>query len=256
MTAAQPQLKTGEINDQIARILADGGPYRRTDDLEIRRLLREAESVARHDAGLASLLKADIHSLCGNWQEVLRWLTNARANQKEVLADVTEMTAAANLGYFSHSAAVYPRAVAIELGTLGHYLSSGLICGTLVALLRNSDIAEQAKLELDDGTKADLMLAANAKRVLDRLGLPEQDLTAMLDVAGEVLREHELIWSETRPRVLVVDTDEDLGLTYQFALPVPPQLAAELSDLVIERIVTRNLDKAGISFSFVSTEVH
>jgi hypothetical protein len=256
MTAAKPQTIAAELSGRINDLVLAGGFYRSADEFAIRALFKDAEALARADAVAASRIKATIHLLCGNWADVQHWCNNARQLGDHARADLTEFIAAANLGYFLHAAALYPVAVALERNTLGSHLSAGLICGTLIALIERAEIADRAKLELSDKVRTEVMLAKDACQVLERLGLPEQDLIAILEVAGEVMRERRVFWSNLLPSVIVVNTEDDVGLLYQFVLPVEPEEAAQLSDTVIERIVTRNLDKPGISFSFVASDVH
>jgi hypothetical protein len=102
---------------------------------------------------------------------------------------------------------------------------------------------------------ADEVTAAERSiQVLEALGLAEQDLTAQLEVAGEILREHRLWWQEEMPVIRAVNGAEHRGVLYQFMVGVSPAMAASLSDELVERIVDRDLDKIGLSVCFVSSQ--
>ena len=86
---------------------------------------------------------------------------------------------------------------------------------------------------------------------LQKLGVSEQDVQAVLDIAGELLREKKLFWQNSLPSISIIDSEEGVGLLYQLEVCVDIPTAISMTDDVLTRMVDRNLDKPGIAFSFL-----
>lgn len=91
----------------------------------------------------------------------------------------------------------------------------------------------------------------HASEVLKVNSVSEADLQAILDVAGEVLREHSLFWLGSDPHLGASDD----ALLYQFCIAVDPQTASALTDEVLDRVISRDLDRPGLLFSFLGTQI-
>lgn len=87
--------------------------------------------------------------------------------------------------------------------------------------------------------------------VLRRLEVGEDRLQAVLDVAGEVLRERNMFYNGTSPLVRTMDGEDGPGLLYQMKVAVSADVAAGMTFEVVDRLVDRHLDVEGVAFSFV-----
>jgi len=87
--------------------------------------------------------------------------------------------------------------------------------------------------------------------VMPQIGVSDQDVTAMLDVAGEVLRERRLFWLRDRPLVRVVDAGSASSILYQYVIGASPATVVDLTEEVALRLMAREIDKPGLMFSFL-----
>ena len=219
------------------------------DCFELRSLIRDAERLADVDGIAASAMRAEIYQLTGNVGKVRYWLANTRRLGASLVADRTEAITLSNLGYFSEAAAAYVRAISdIETFTVLFSL------GTLVAAFRDtvhaSGIAVRAGWEID--MRVDLMAARRAHEALFTLNVSEEAIRTMLDVAGEVLRRHSLIWADPKPLIRTISDEGDVAFLYQLYVHVPAEQAYGLTEEAAELMIKRDLYLPGVSFRFLS----
>lgn len=253
MSRAMAATKGGELNSQINRLILDGTAYLSAGDFVVRRFEHEIDKLAKVDALGASLCRSSLSMLIGDWPMVQHWTANMRHLGAVVEPLGVEFIASSNLGYFTPAAALYPQVMDVRWGVTAHFLTHGLICGAFADVIAGNATCSEGKIELGVSQQRAVEVAMNAQALLARLGVSEQEVQAMLDVAGEVLREQKLFWLGTDPSIAVLDSDEGAGLLYQLPIAVDAQQASELSDQVIMRMIERDLDMPGLAFSFLST---
>lgn len=160
--------------------------------------------------------------------------------------DITEVAVANRHGYIAHAASL----VAATGRGSGTEWASPLICGRLSALISGSSLGASMTLARYQDRQRDTVVAAGVRKVLDKVNASEEELIAILEVAGEVMRGERLPMQST-PVIHVTDTLDDVGVLYQFVIPVDAKRASELTDRVIELLISRELDRPGIAFSFL-----
>jgi hypothetical protein len=98
----------------------------------------------------------------------------------------------------------------------------------------------------------------NAAGALQRMGRSEDELAAILDVAGEVQREHRFLWLDRVPQVISLTGEESVdsapGVHYYFRVDASPAVAAEMTGEVGWRLVNRGLLSPGLSVAFVGSK--
>ena len=242
-----------DLHEEIFALATSTGAFLEPESFDIRRLLREADNLQGVNAVEGSVAKANIYALTGHIDLVDRWLSNARANGGNGTCLLASYCARFNLGFFSEAHELYPAALRTVAGSIAHPGLGGVNCAAFSAVIEAYAEVERLKMsELE--TEAFAMAAEIAKEanaLLKRLGATEADVTAILDVAGEVLREAKVFFVGNLSQVTVVDRPQDAGLLVELTVPCDAVTANVMTERVLERIVDSNLDKAGLAFSFL-----
>ena len=98
----------------------------------------------------------------------------------------------------------------------------------------------------------DVELARKGVAVFERNHASDASVRRMIDVAGEVLREHRLFWLDEEPLIRTYSDDEGAGLLYQLYVGVSAEEAARMTDEVIVRLIEREIEVPGLSIAFIS----
>ncbi|MGN6528474.1 MAG: hypothetical protein ACTHL8_18955 [Burkholderiaceae bacterium] len=226
----------------IARWLDMASTYADRSSYFFRSTLRSVEKLANADAFLSAVAQSQLHHLAGDLDEALHWVRNVRRfPQDPMVADDTEAIVLSNLGYFARARATFASVPAAP-GRLENIL---LLCGGFHLFLERCGGTRIA--ELPDGDEL-IQTARRCSMALDRMNVSEARLHDILEVAGEVLRQHRLFFADsTQP---LVRTNDD-GMLYQLRVRVSPEDAAQYTHEVVEKMVERELDVDGLYFSFV-----
>jgi hypothetical protein len=251
-TVIKPATKNNEVSEQLQLLLSSTSTWIDKSGIAFKAIEKNIRELMKADAASGSIRMADLFSFAGDMEMVEYWIQNAlRLNTPKVSCRLTEMIASGNLGYFTRAATAYESAVAMKFGNLSNDFSMGLICGAFDAMLNNIEAKRLGSLDWGVDNDRAAKLALRAKEALDRLGLRDEDVQSMLDVAGEVLREERQIWMGPGPVIRVINTESDIGILYQFHVGGDPEWACQLTERVIDRLIEREIDCHGISFSFL-----
>jgi hypothetical protein len=121
------------------------------------------------------------------------------------------------------------------------------------------DQATAAGRTISDEANMSIVMARAAARALQLTGHTEDELAAILDVAGEVQRESGLLWLESGPDVIALTGEESEesgpGVHYYFRMDVTPSEAAAMSGEIGWRLVNRGLVRSGLTVSHVGTRL-
>lgn len=249
MVRAAPATIEEALRERINTILIARTSFGSVQDFEVKALIRDADKLAHADAHSASLVKAEVFSLCGDRQLFEYWLANAAKYRggRELLR--SQAVCLSNLGYFSEAAEAFEQVMDPEYGYVGQLFHVGLINCCFASMVKASDHARKADIPLD-GDLVEIAKAGGA--VLSRNGVNEAQVRQVIDVAGEVLREHNLLWYGDGPLVRTFSDDEDAGMLYQLFVGVTNEEAAQLTDEVLGRLIERQIDIPGFSFCFIA----
>ncbi len=213
------------------------------DAFQLRALDHDLDKLFKADAYAASLLRGTLHQLLGDADNALYWVHNARRLRgdpaSELRSDGVEAMILSNLGYFSRASSLLAKEGkdADRCHPVLLYL-----CGAWNELARLP-----VTVDLSHDEVAMMQTVRRRSSLCQQIGVSQAQIQAVLDVAGEVLRERRMFFLGDRP--LVRDCDD--AVLYQLHVPAHAVEAAAMTASVIERLVQRDLDVAGFAFSFL-----
>ena len=92
--------------------------------------------------------------------------------------------------------------------------------------------------------------------VTNELSIDDASIARMLDVAGEVLREHKLMWESDAPEVLALSSSKGgPAICFEYVVTVTPAEASAMSWELAEKLVDRNLDRPCVTVGFLGNRV-
>lgn len=223
------------------------------------RLVRDCEALAKTDAVKANLYLAAIYGIVGQREQSEYCLRVAEGNRKADLARCWRVLIYSNQLRASAATALADAAFAqrdeVRFVDLMTALSA---VGAVHSIAKAADNAQMNQEVLANMTS---LLAKNrlAAQVLDKLGLTQADVTALMDAAGEVLHDHHLQWLGDGPVFDVFDGagDGDVhGLSWKFRVGVTPRESVALTDELIAKVIERDLKVDGLGVSFLGTKIN
>jgi len=235
------------LEERLTVAIQIGGAYLNADSFEFKWLLRECDKLAKADAYHASLAKCWVWQLAGNLDEALYWVSNASKFPEDgARSSILEAAVHVNLGYFSRGAGVFDGLPPDLWSNREEFSQLGLLCGSFGAVIEAAEGMQLAEEELP--------LVETARRcamVMKVLGVSENKMRAVLDAAGEVLRRHQLYFSDNAPVVYSIADEDGAGVLYQLRIRADARTADQLTDEVIDLMIERELAGRGLNFSFI-----
>jgi len=250
MTRPAPATIENVLRQRVVAAIRSANRFSDANSFEIKAFLSESDNLSKADAASASLVRAEVYHLCGDLERFEYWLANARRLGVGLKADNSEMYVRGNLGYFSYSSPLFKKLAKVESGLLSTVFAYGLVVCSYRAMCEAWDAAMAAKIELEPNGAIDV--ARKGANVLNKLGISEEQVQSVLDVAGEVLRRHELFWLERQPSVHFEDDADGAGMLYQLSVGVSAAEAMSMTDEVLGLLFERELYVPGVAFSFIS----
>lgn len=245
MPAANRKPKTSELEAKIFAWLASASRWASGNEWTVKVLMREAEQLANADALASSNLRAIVSHFSGDLQAAMYWVNNSRRLGPAADADALASVIHSNLGYFSKARQfIAPHRALLEED---HNLRQvALVCGAFDVLAK----LQAERVLIDPGAQPLMNLSAQALRSLQDNQVTPAHLSAVLDLAGEVMREHKTFFSTPEP---IIHASRD-GLLFELAIGLPADEVLQMSNEVIERMVNADLDCAALSFCFIPAE--
>lgn len=235
-----------EVSQKIDSWLENASHYMDPESWEFKSLFRSAEKLANASPFEGVLDRAFICSLAGDSVGAAKWFRDLQSwpgRRPQIIA--YEVVVLSNLGLFSKAAELQK-----QLHGLSPYpgnLNVDLLCGNFGAI---PNIVEGMQFA-SDAAKADVLAVVDTARrsimALQNLRLNEEQVQAVLDLAGEVLRSHRMFFSGDRPFVHAISD----GLLYQLEVRADVATTMEMTDEVHLKMVERHLDLPGLAFSFI-----
>lgn len=250
-----PQLASAtigaELSSRINSLLTQNTRYVDPDEFAFKRLAVDVEKLARVNAVEGWLCRALLSCAAGDIDTCHHACDNVVRLNDRVRAEEMRFVCMSNLGYASAASETLGREASVASGTARMYLGLGTINASFTAVIRLMAECQLGSIELSEHHREVWEKAMNANKVLDRLGLHESDVAAILDVAGEVMRKHRLFWHGNSPRIDVLDDAAGASLVYWYRVDASPAQAVAMTDEVIEQMIDRDLDRPGLAVSFL-----
>lgn len=259
MPIAKPDELAATISERVTGLLLSAGRFGAVPEFERRQVARDLDTLAKTDAVSSFLLQSVMASLDGDEAEAERLVAKAAALGKtgEAEAEVVRMFTLANYGRASTALAVARRVLQAGRADVSRIISAAIGVGAVSTVLRVVEESVAAGQVLAADANPSIVLAKKAAKALALAGRTEDEVAAMLDVAGDVQREHGLLWLDRQPQIIALTGDESEdsapGLHYYFRVDVTPREAAEMTGDVGWRLVDSDLVLNGLSVAFVGS---
>jgi hypothetical protein len=255
MAQAQPLKLAEQLADDLNRFAASVTHTDGYDEREFNRLWSVCERLQSTDVVTASLQKSFLCSTTGDFAGTERWVKNAEFNGGADDARRQRVIHLVNHGFgtkalalvdmqLSHRGGEPLMQAASRAAAIGAF---GKIVDAVVQSQANGEVVQMTNL---------YATALNATKIADELGVTDANIAAMVDVAGELLRENKLFWQHTLPDITLLDASQggpSLGIEYRVG--VPPEQATQLGWRLTEQLIERGLDHNGVYVAFLGTAV-
>ncbi len=211
LTVANAVTIEKELSLKVETYLSDTGPYRDEGSLEFRKLWAECEKLAKADACAAMSLKAVLKTAAGNEKDAHYYVQNLQAirgNYFPALASVL-----INFGRFSQSLESYREIIRPESIQVRDNLELGVANGAYVSYLCALDKVRE-NMNLSDLKPAQEASLREAVLILHHNQESEEDIAAAMDFAGDIMREHGVVFKGLHHRLRAVSAPPDGGLPY------------------------------------------
>lgn len=228
--------KGSQLIQDANRLLDNLRHYLPKDDLRLRRLLAEADKLMHADPREAHSIKGMVYQLSGDFEQALSHMDIAiNLGPENPIGIANKCSVLINSGYFSEAQKLYVKVGSPEKGNFPMGTLLGLGTGAYREMDKFLDVARKMKLDLaafDAGT------IGNAARLMNKHGLSDEELARFLDVAGEIMREENVVFCDM-PEVFAWDASDDPALSITYKLPVDAYRAEQLDCELAERLVDR-----------------
>ncbi len=253
MGQAEPAELEKIVAARLTALLVSCGHLRGPTTFERARFERDLDSIEKHDAALAFTLRGVLAQLDGDIESVEQNVAKARhLNARGV--DIILADAYSNLGFATRSLSLLREKMRAGVPDLSAYFSSALNSGAAVTMMSVVDQTQSVGQGLSQRANDLLPIARKIAATLADVGHTEDELALVLDVAGEVLREHKLLWLDDMPQIIVERNDSEEsapGVHYYYRVDVSPQEAAALSGDIAWRLIDRDLAFPSMTVSLV-----
>ena len=203
------------------------------------------------------MLSGILACLDGDIAEVDRCFSAAR-HLKEPHVDAQHLYTLSNLGYAMRTLSMAKTVINPQREDLSDYVRAATCIGGVVTAWEAVQTATANKMVLASVANAAIDVARRSSSALKLVGRSEDELVAVIDVAGEILRSRKLLWLGSSPDVIALDGSEGdesaPGVHYLFRVEVDKAEAAEMNDQLVSALVDRDLDRPGLSVSFLASK--
>lgn len=220
-------------------------------EFELKLLRRDIDRLRKVDRISANRLECALETWLLNYDRCLELVANIRANGGADHANLVAFFVEANFLYATKALELVGGVFENPLDRPFHeIISQAVAIGAFTEVVSAIDRANQEGLVFTP-TKL-VQTARQAREVLATLGINDAQVARCVDVAGEVLREHKLLWLGSHPDAWVVPASTpNPAVSFGYKVPVSAREASAMSWLLAEKIVERGLDFPGLSLSFV-----
>lgn len=212
-----PQTIAQELQEKIYSLIKQAVEYRDEADFELASMARDARKLLAADAASAHVVLGMLECLKGKKDTSDRHFESARSLNASAGLLSNWWCAKLNLGYMSEAEAVTSAMLDPRLD-INSFLTTGPIAFTCGSIKATCDLIDRANAMNTDLKSFPVETYRRAQTLMNEFGLSDRDLAQVLDVAGEVLREHKLFYAGPGAKLEVVDAPfyPDRGLYFSF----------------------------------------
>lgn len=217
LTATAPQTIAQELQDRMQVLIERAVSYRDEADFELASLARDARKLLAADAASAHVVLGMLECLKGRKDTSDRHFDSARSLHAPISLLANWWCAKLNLGYMSEAEAL--TSVMLDpRSDIKSFLTTGPIAFTCGSIKATCELIDRANAMNTDLKSFPVETYRRAQKLMDEFGLSDSDLADVLDVAGEVLREHKLFYAGPAAKLEVIDAPfyPDRGLYFLF----------------------------------------
>lgn len=224
------------------------GRYLRPDDPRILHWNDELTKALPAGKAVAFLTMADVAHLTGDMDLFERLIARAETHgASEMQIRGRLQSAYNNLGYASKSLEQLRGLFSIQSQNVGIGLPRSISSGGFEFARTLLAQARLANLDLSHVDQID-EIRRIAEGTRD-IAVPDEQYARVLDIAGDVMRAHSLLWLDRAPRYSFDDEMACPGIRYR--LEVTPEEAVEIGFEFIDRLLAEDLDHIPLSVGFI-----
>jgi hypothetical protein len=251
MTSLQLQTISSEIKDRIQPRILNMSAFGAFSEFEKVSLNREIEKLSKVDRGSADLWRAVLVHTDGDFESALSHIENAKKLRHTKLSiDVAELSICCNLLYSTRALSIFSRMVSLENGNISSHLHMALSTG---AFQLSKDLVAKAGSAVDLSGVAFLNEILEAADFLKTQNVTDEICAQILDVAGEVMREHNLFWMNLNPDIYV-NVDEGF-LKLDLRVDVTPKQASKMTLEMIDKLIEKSLLDFPFTVDFLGVKI-
>lgn len=237
---SQPKAISSTISNKICELQEGATRFLMADRIDMVKLIKDARNLIRTDAGNAHIALGMIYQLTGDIENAVKHLKNAK--KLGASNAMTALTVAySNLGFFSKAQEVFKDSQNPKTGEgfFLMYATVGLASGAFATL--NNFINQSIDMNLDmSSISVDKSMVERSAKVLNDADISDAQVAAIMDIAGEVMRENRLFFHGKAPEISIGDSHGTNPCVYiGYLLPVTPAEAADLYMEFTARLFSR-----------------
>jgi len=208
------QLRPATIEEDLSRdvstLLDETCRYREYTDPEIARLMWRADKLQNADAAASMRIKTVLEVCRGDFEQAMYWVRNAKHLNYNVYLNAL-CSALINFGKFSESQAPFDELMDPTKDGAMH-LHLGVPNGAFRRYLRWLNKGqEDMKMDIRPANEQQIR---DVVSIMETNGDSDEDIGRVMDIAGDILREHKLVFMGNAPRLNPVLDPVDGGHPY------------------------------------------
>ncbi|MFM9427342.1 hypothetical protein RCH10_003798 [Variovorax sp. GrIS 2.14] len=254
--SALPLTLDQDIVDRLNRILHKTGHIGQDalPRFERAALFRDLDRLARTNVVQADCLRATIATLEADDAVVEDRIRNLEMNGAPDMARSERVRFAANRLRASEFLPLVREAVHHPLPHALHEVLPSMVTIGAFHAARDA-LAEADRQQRVAHATPVFAIAREGARVLDELGVDDDAMARTIDVVGQVLWKHRLIWLTDHADVWTSPAGSPPNLLLQYRVQLSPRAAADLSWEISSELAGVDLPPRGVSIGLLGTEL-
>ena len=207
-----PKTIEQEIAEAINALLSRGDRFWDWNGVEVTEIRDKISKLQKVDSREAFAQHGALAAICGRPEDLAEFYRKARLLPNKTETDNQFWRCFSNVGQYSFAHSIGSKLLDPKLGFFPKYWERAVSGGHIREVYENWSATEKTFPDLN---KEDLGVVRDAARVMIDRGLSDADIVAILDLMGEVQREHQIMFSGQHPLILrVIEESEDPSYLY------------------------------------------